>query len=71
MGKHVLSYEMPLQPQVLIEPFEKLALDFVRPINPPSRQKRYILICADYVTKWTEAKALSFTTENVVVSFIF
>jgi hypothetical protein len=30
------------RPQVLIEPFEKWALDFVGPINPPSKQKRYI-----------------------------
>ena len=40
MGKHVQSDEMPLQPQVLIEPFERWALDFVGPINPMSRKKR-------------------------------
>jgi len=71
MGKPIPSDEMPLQPQVLIEPFEKWALYFVGPINPPSRQKMYILVCTDYVTKWVEAKALSSATENVVVSFIF
>jgi len=51
---------MPLQPQVLIEPFEKLALDFIGPINPPSKQKKYILVCTDYVTKLVEAKELLF-----------
>lgn len=71
MGKPVPSDEMPLQPRVLIEPFEKWALEFVGPINPPWRQKKYILICTDYVTKWVEAKELSFATENGVVSFIF
>ena len=71
MGKHVPSYEMPLQPQVLIKHFEKWDLDFFRPINPPSRKNRYISVCIDCVTKWTEAKALSFSTENFVVSFIF
>ena len=30
-----------------------------------------ILVCTDYVTKWVEAKALSFSNENVVVSFLF
>jgi len=62
---------MHLQPQVLIEHFKKWALDFVGPINPPSRQKRHILVCTDYVTNWVESKALSFATENVVVSFLF
>ena len=30
----VPSDEIPLKPQVLIEPFEKWALDFIGPINP-------------------------------------
>jgi len=71
MGRLVPSDEMPLQPQVLIEPSEKLALDFVGPINPPLRQKRYILFFIDYVTKWVEDKALPFNIENVVASFLF
>ena len=62
---------MPLQPQVCIEPFEKWVLDFVGPINPPSKQKKYILLCTDYVTKWVEAKALPSATENSVVQFLF
>ena len=56
---------------VLIEPFEKWTLDFVGPINPPSRKKKYILVCTDYVTKWVEAKALPFANEISVVNFIF
>jgi hypothetical protein len=31
------SDEMPLQTQLMVDPFEKWALDFVGPINPPSR----------------------------------
>jgi hypothetical protein len=43
----VQADKMPLQPQVLIEPFEKWALDFVGPIFPMSRKKSifwYVLI---------------------------
>ena len=71
MGIPVPSDEMPLQPRVLIEPFEKWALDFIGPINPPSKGKRYILVCTDYVTKWVEAKALVRATEKTVVNFLF
>jgi hypothetical protein len=54
----------PLQPQMVLEPFDKWAIDFVGPINPPSRRHSYILVCTDYVTKWMEEKALSTTTEQ-------
>jgi hypothetical protein len=40
---------MPLQAQVVIEPFKKWALDFVGTINPASKKKKYILVCIDYV----------------------
>ena len=55
----------------MIEPFEKWALDFVGPISPMSRKKKYILVCTDYVTKWVEAKALFRATEKYVVEFIY
>ena len=58
MGKYVQSDEIPLQPQVLIEPFERWALHFVGPITPMSREKRYIIVCIYYVTEWEEAKSL-------------
>ena len=35
------------------------ALDFGVPISPLSRQKAYILVCTDYMTKWVEVVALA------------
>jgi hypothetical protein len=61
----------PLQPQLALEPFEKWAIDFVGPFNPPSHQKVHILVCTDYVTKWVEAKAVVKATEQVVSDFLF
>ena len=71
MGRPTASDQMPLQPQVMIEPFEKWALDFLGPISPMSRKKKYILVCTDYVTKWVEAKALFRAIEKLVVEFIY
>jgi hypothetical protein len=67
----MLANEMPLRAQVMIETFEKWALDFVVPMSPMSCKKNYILVCTDYVTKWVEAKALFRATEKSVVKFIY
>ena len=48
-----------------------MGLDFVGPIIPMSRKKKYILVCIDYVTKWVEAKALYQANEQSVVDFLF
>jgi hypothetical protein len=64
MGRPIQADEMPLQPHVLIEPFEIWDLDFIGPISPASRKKRYILVCTDYVTKWVEEKSLYQASEK-------
>eukprot|EP00253_Pinus_taeda_P031699 PITA_31699 len=61
---------MPLRPQLVIEPFECWALDFVGPINPPSNQRTYILVATEYVTKWVEVEALPRATEDSVIQFL-
>ena len=58
MGQPNRLDQMPLQPQLVVEPFDRWALDFVGPINPHSRKKSYILVCIDYMTKWVEVVAL-------------
>lgn len=51
MGRPMPIMEIP-QPQIDLEPFKKWGIDFVGPVDPPSRGKQYILVCMDYVTKW-------------------
>ena len=59
MGQPLKLDEMSLKTQIVIEPFEKWALDFVGPINPSSQKKEYILVYTDYVSKWVKARALT------------
>eukprot|EP00253_Pinus_taeda_P014756 PITA_14756 len=70
MGKPTPRDEMPLQPQVTFEPFEKWGMDLVGPINPPSKQRSYIIVCTDYLTKWAETKAIKVATEEKVAEFL-
>jgi hypothetical protein len=71
MGKPTQVDEMPLQAQLVVEPFERWALDLVGPFNPPSNHKTYILVYIDYATKWVEAKALASATEAMVEDLLF
>ena len=58
MGQPNRLDEIPLQPQLVVEPFDRWALDFVGPISPHSLQKAYILVCTDYMMKWVEVVPL-------------
>lgn len=70
MAKPTPKDEIPLQHQVILEPFEKLGMGFIRPIDPQSGKKRYIIVCTDYLTKWTEEKAKKAATKKKVVEFL-
>ena len=74
--------EIPLQPQVTLQAFDKWAIDFVGPINPPGKRtgSRYIITATDYLTRWVEAKLVEdcnasteaqFIFENILTRFVF
>ena len=48
----------------------EVGMDFVGPINPPSKQKSYIIVCTDYLTKWVETKGIKAVTEEKVDKFL-
>ena len=40
----------------------KWGMDLIGPIDPPSRQKKYIIVYTDYLKKWVEKKAVKVGT---------
>eukprot|EP00253_Pinus_taeda_P001607 PITA_01607 len=69
-GKPTPRDETPLQPQATFEPFEKRGMDFVGLINPPSKQKSYIIVCTDYLKKWAETRVIKVATKEKVAEFL-
>ena len=65
--------EMPLNPQVTLQAFDKWAIDFVGPINPPGKRtsSRYIITTIDYLTIWDDAKLVKDYSTMTASQFIF
>jgi transposase InsO family protein len=64
---------MPLAPQLTLQAFEKWAIDFVGPINPPGKciGARYIITTIEYLTRWAEAREFKDCSETTAARFIF
>ena len=73
VGKPSWRYEMPLRPQITLRAFDKWAIDFVGPINPPGKRTgaRYIITGIEYLTKWVEAKAIRNCDAATAAQFLF
>jgi hypothetical protein len=56
-----------------LQAFEKWAIDFVGPINPPGKhiEERYIITATKYFTGWAEARAVKDCSTNTTACFIF
>ena len=72
-GKPSRRDEMPLVPQVTLQAFDKWAIDFVGPINPPAKKSgaRYIITTTEYLTHWAEAQPVKDCSVATTAKFIF
>eukprot|EP00253_Pinus_taeda_P003425 PITA_03425 len=73
IGRPSQRDELPLNPQVSLQPFEKWEVDFVGPIQPPSKKTgaRYIITATEYLTQWAEAQTVKDYTRAIAVKFLF
>ena len=60
-----------LYPIKVGEPFERIGIDFVGPLEWTKEGNKYILVVTDYLTKWPEARAMKKATAKNVVEFIY
>eukprot|EP00253_Pinus_taeda_P004566 PITA_04566 len=64
--------EMPLNPQMMLQPFEKWAIDFMGPIQPQGKTgARYIITTMEYLTRWAEAQPVKDCTGATAANFLF
>jgi hypothetical protein len=56
-----------------LQAFEKWAIEFMGPINPPGKhtRARYISTATEYLTTWAKAREIKECSATTVVRFIF
>ena len=73
IGKLSRRDEIPLVPQVTLQPFDKWVVDFMGPINPHGNRTgvRYIITAIDYLMRWAEASPVMDHTTATTMRFLF
>ncbi len=60
-----------LHPIPVHSAFYQIGIDIVGPLPRTQRNKKYIVVAMDYLTKWPEARAISEATAEKVAEFIY
>ena len=65
--------DMSLKPKVTLQAFNKSAIDFVGPINPPGKctGSKYIITTTNYLTRWAEATPVKYCNIAIAAQIIF
>jgi hypothetical protein len=73
VGKSSRRDEMPLAPQLTLQAFEKWAIEFVGPINPPGKWigTRYNITATKYLTRWAKEREVKDCSATTTMCFIF
>lgn len=51
--------------------FDRIGIDFIGPLPRTRKGNKYLIVAIDYLTKWTEAKALKEATAENTADFIY
>jgi hypothetical protein len=73
VGKPTRRDEIPLNPYITLQAFDKWAIDFVGPNKPQGKMlgERYIITAKKYLTRWEETTPITDCTIEIDAQFFF